>query len=185
MQYVEGLADDQTPPADIAIRSPSDPQALAADWPPRTILHLDIELAGLERARDLIEALREFLDSARSPTAEVPERAAIFLDELTRVDNWAGGIRAETLQAYREAIVGEFTRAGMRESYLREVINWVARHLGQEFDYRDVRPLIRADGGFVVTLNWEGDLAGGGVYGLPATEILAVLEAPSLAPSRS
>ena len=31
-----------------------------------------------------------------------------------------------------------FTRAGLRESYLREVVNWVAAHLGQEFDARGI-----------------------------------------------
>jgi len=49
-----------------------------------------------------------------------------------------GEIRPETFQLYREAIVGEFTRAGLRESYLREVVNWVAGHLGQEFDARGI-----------------------------------------------
>jgi predicted AAA+ superfamily ATPase len=49
-----------------------------------------------------------------------------------------GGVRAETFQLYREAIVGEFTRAGLRESYLREVVNWLASHLGQEFNARGI-----------------------------------------------
>lgn len=47
-------------------------------------------------------------------------------------------VRAETYQMYREAIVGEFTRAKLREPYLREVINWIAGHLGQEFDSRGI-----------------------------------------------
>ena len=45
-----------------------------------------------------------------------------------------GAVRAETYQTYREAIVGEFARAKFRDSYLREVINWIAGHLGQEFE---------------------------------------------------
>jgi len=47
-------------------------------------------------------------------------------------------VRAETYQMYREAIIGEFTRAKYREGYLREVINWIAGHLGQEFDSRGI-----------------------------------------------
>jgi uncharacterized protein len=225
---------------------------IAAGWPTRQILYLDVELAGLERGADLVAALRTYLDGERSQAGQAQARCAIFLDEVTRIDNWAGAIRglvdndelrnvtlvatgshtrdvraggerlpsrrggieldwellplsfrefvalvaphlrlppvllalsledarasrramellrpqisalferylavggfmpainddaaygavrAETFQIYREAITGEFTRAGLRESYLREVINWLADHLGQEFDYRDV-----------------------------------------------
>lgn len=231
-------------------------ELLLTGWPARRILYLDVELAGLERGRDLVEALRNYLDSARSNAstgagAKSPERLAIFLDEVSRVDQWAGAlrglidndelrgatvvatgshtrdlreggerlpgrrgggseldlellplsfreyvalvepelalpapltslreealrenslaraasrprldellrrylltggfltaindaavhekVRAETFDAYRAAIVGEFTRAGLRESYLREVVNWVTSHLGQEFDAR-------------------------------------------------
>ncbi|HEX5417706.1 MAG TPA: DUF4143 domain-containing protein, partial [Chloroflexota bacterium] len=49
-----------------------------------------------------------------------------------------GAVRAETFQTYREAIIGEFTRAKFREPYLREVVNWIAGHLGQEFDSRGI-----------------------------------------------
>jgi predicted AAA+ superfamily ATPase len=226
---------------------------LASGWPARKILYLDVELAGLEKARDLVAALRSYLDVERSPIAQPHRRLAVLLDEVTRVENWAGalrglvdndelrdivliatgshtrdlreggerlpgrrgggteldlellplsfreyvaltdptlslpppigsidvpgvaagarerdtirvrlvalfrhylatggfltalndeaeggGVRAETFQIYREAIIGEFTRAGLRESYLREVVNWLAGHLGQEFDYRGI-----------------------------------------------
>src|SRR4051794_38039402 len=38
--------------------------ALLADgWPARRILYLDVELAGLDTPRDLIAALREYLDA--------------------------------------------------------------------------------------------------------------------------
>lgn len=226
---------------------------LAGGWPPRKILYLDVELAGLERAKDLVTALRAYLDGEQPTPGRPPERLAIFLDEVTRIEHWAGalrglidndelrgvtivatgshtrdlreggerlpgrrgggseldlellplsfrdyvtlidpalnlpspvrsllpdelraggreraairprlgalferylttggfltalndeadsgGVSAETFQIYREAILGEFTRAGLREAYLREVINWLAVHLGQEFDYRGV-----------------------------------------------
>ncbi len=226
---------------------------LEADWPARKLLYLDVELAGLERSRDLVAALRAYLDSERSTGGQTEARLTIFLDEVTRVEHWAGalrglidndelrgttvvatgshtrdlreggerlpgrrgggseldlellplsfreyvalldpalalpppvaslqrddlragrrdrdtvrprlgalferylatggfltgindeaasgGVRAETFQAHREAIVGGFTRAGLREAYLREVINWLASHLGQEFDYRGI-----------------------------------------------
>lgn len=230
---------------------------LATGWPPRAILYLDVELAGLETASDIVAALRAYLDSrALLPSAAltgVGERLAIFLDEVTRVRDWAGAIRglvdndelldvtliatgshttdlrrggerlpgrrgggpeldleclplsfreyaqlldpelrlpppvrmftpselrssrsdrtlirsrlepllerylltggfltalndaarqsqvlAETFQAYREAIAGEFTRAGLREAYLRELIDWLSQRLGQELDYRGI-----------------------------------------------
>jgi predicted AAA+ superfamily ATPase len=230
---------------------------IAQGWSPDCLLYLDVELAGLETAKDLIAALRDFLDTrdALQGAARTGdgERLAIFLDEVTRVQDWAGAIRGlidndelldatviatgshttdlrrggerlpgrrgggqeldlellplsfreyvalvepglglprmvttftptelratrrdralirprlkahlekyllsgglltalndvardaqilpETYQAYREAISGEFTRAGLSESYLRELIDWVARHLGQEIDYRGV-----------------------------------------------
>ncbi len=226
---------------------------LASGWPARKILYLDVELAGLERAKDLVAALRAYLDGEQPSTGPPPERLAIFLDEVTRIEHWAGalrglidndelrgvtlvatgshtrdlreggerlpgrrgggseldlellplsfreyvalvdpalvlplpvralladelrtgardrimirprlgalferylatggfltalndeaeggGVRPETFGLYRDAIVGEFTRAGLREAYLREVINWLAGHLGQEFDYRGV-----------------------------------------------
>lgn len=224
---------------------------LADGWPARRLLYLDVELAGLETARDLVAAIREFLDVERSPLAGDQPRLAVFLDEVTRVRGWAGAVRglvdndelrgvmlvatgshtadlrqggerlpgrrggggeldlellplsfreyvglvdpglplpptiasfepeslrrgrrdrdvarprlaallerylmtggflsalndeathgavlAETFEAYREAVAGEFTRAGLREAYLREVVDWLARHLGQELDYR-------------------------------------------------
>lgn len=49
-----------------------------------------------------------------------------------------GGVSAETFQLYREAIISEFTRAGLRESYLREAVNWLVSRLGQEFDARGI-----------------------------------------------
>ena len=229
--------------------------ALLADgWPAHAILYLDVELAGLETARDLIEALRAYIDSERSrTTAGASPRLAILLDEVTRVQDWAGAARglvdndelldvtlvatgshttdlrrggerlpgrrgggqeldleclplsfreyvqlsepelrlpppvdsftpdklrvsrhdralitsrleplferyllaggfltalndvarhtqvmAETFQGYREALAGEFTRAGLRETYLRELIDWLSHHLGQELDYRGI-----------------------------------------------
>jgi predicted AAA+ superfamily ATPase len=226
---------------------------LEGGWPAQQILYLDVELAGLERASSLTEALRAFIDYTRVPGNREPARLAIFLDEVTRIPDWAGAIRglidngeleyttviatgshttdlqeggerlpgrrgggteldihlspltfreylqvcypdlalpvsitnfepqaiaatsrerlgfylqaeplfarylatggyltalndeatygavrAETYQLYREAIVGEFTRAKFRESYLREVVAWIAGHLGQEFDSRGI-----------------------------------------------
>lgn len=227
---------------------------IADGWSSRKILYLDVELAGLESARDLIGAIRDYLDSERSPAAsDHDSRLAILLDEVTRIPDWAGAVRGlvdndelrgvtliatgshstdlrqggerlpgrrgggaeldlellplsfrecvllldptlplpatvqtftpsdlrasrrertlirprveplleryllsggflsalndvvvhhgilpETFQAHREAISGEFTRAGLREAYLRELIDWLASHLGQELDYRGV-----------------------------------------------
>jgi predicted AAA+ superfamily ATPase len=56
------------------------------------------------------------------------------LNDVARDDR----IRAETYQSYREGITGEFTRADLRESYLREVVDWSSRYLGQEFEYSRV-----------------------------------------------
>lgn len=226
---------------------------LADGWPARRLLYLDVELAGLQTGRDLVEAIRAYIDSERSSIEDSGERLAIFLDEVTRVSGWAGAVRglvdndelrgvtviatgshatdlrqdgerlpgrrgggreldlellplcfreylalvapelpqpapveafvpsqvrerrrertlvrphtdahleryllvggflsalndmarhgavlAETYQSHREAIAGEFTRAGLREAYLRELIDWLARHLGQELDYRGI-----------------------------------------------
>jgi predicted AAA+ superfamily ATPase len=227
---------------------------IAGGWPARHVLYLDVELAGLETGRDLISAIRDYLDSARSPAAPNNDaHLTIFLDEVTRIPDWAGAIRGlvdndelqnvtliatgshstdvrqggerlpgrrgggreldlellplsfreyvelldptlplpatvlafdpselresrreraltrarieplferymlaggflsalndvarggailpETYQAHREAISGEFTRAGLREAYLRELIDWLANHLGQELDYRGI-----------------------------------------------
>lgn len=68
-------------------------QLLVDDWNPRRILYLDVELGGLSTAMDLVSALREYIDFARSTPAESPERLAILLDEVTRVAHWAGAIR--------------------------------------------------------------------------------------------
>jgi uncharacterized protein len=221
-------------------------------WPARSLLYLDVELAGFEKASDLVSALRAYLDAERSPAGQ-GQRLVLLLDEVTRVANWAGAIRglvdngelegvtilatgshtrdlrsggerlpgrrgqagkldwqllplsfreyvsaveaalplppllgsstpeaaragrleslavhprlaalfesylatggflsainewagssrvdAELFEAYRQALIGEFTRAGLRESYLREVVSWAGPRLGREFDYRDV-----------------------------------------------
>src|SRR5207249_6766301 len=45
-------------------------------------------------------------------------------------------ISPETYEQFREALVGEFTRAGMRESYVREVVAWLSRHLGSQLSAR-------------------------------------------------
>jgi predicted AAA+ superfamily ATPase len=230
---------------------------LEGGWAARVVLYLDVELAGLETAADLVAALRAYLDSQRSyrnaGLTGAESRHVILLDEVTRIRDWAGAIRglvdndelldvtlvatgshtadlrqggerlpgrrgggqeldlellplsfrevvglidpglplpkpvkqlipdklresrherpllrtrlhahlerylltgglltalndvarddqvqADTFQAYREAITGEFTRAGLRETYLREVIDWLAHHLGQELDYRGI-----------------------------------------------
>src|SRR5688572_21158554 len=70
---------------------------LAGGWPARAILYLDVELAGIETASDLVEALRAYLDSQASLRNVTPsgvgERMAIFLDEVTRIQDWAGAIR--------------------------------------------------------------------------------------------
>lgn len=47
-------------------------------------------------------------------------------------------VRAEIYEQYREALVGEFTRAALRESYVREVVAWLSGHLGQEFTPGDM-----------------------------------------------
>ena len=221
-------------------------------WPTRRILYLDVELAGIDHQRDLIDALRTYLDAVRPPTGE-EARCVILLDEVTRVPSWSGALRAlvdngeldgvtliasgshaadlreggermpgrrgggaeldvflfplafreyvqlvrpdlrlpaptvdlhpaavagtlverasvghilaglfrdylttggfltaindmrnhnavrpETFDLYRQAIVGEFTRAGLRESSLREVVAWLTTHLGQEFNPGDI-----------------------------------------------
>lgn len=226
---------------------------LSAGWSARKILYLDVELAGIEHGRDLVAAIRSYLDAERPLLKPNDERMALLLDEVTRAANWAGalrglvdndelrnvtliatgshtrdlrqggerlpgrrgggseldlellplgfreyvelveptlplpavveglnrdevsagsreraavrprlvavfqrylatggfltaindeagigGVRAETYQLYREAIIGEFVRAGLRESYLRQVVNWLAAHLGQEFDARGI-----------------------------------------------
>ncbi len=49
-----------------------------------------------------------------------------------------GSVQPDSYQKYREALVGEFTRAGLRESYLREVMIWMLSHLGKEFDSRGI-----------------------------------------------
>ena len=49
-----------------------------------------------------------------------------------------GSVQPDSYQKYREALVGEFTRAGLRESYLREVVIWMSSHLGKEFDSRGI-----------------------------------------------
>ena len=56
------------------------------------------------------------------------------LNDIIRDDR----IRAETYDSYREGITGEFTRADLRESYLREIVDWSSRHLGQELDYSGI-----------------------------------------------
>jgi predicted AAA+ superfamily ATPase len=48
-------------------------------------------------------------------------------------------------------------------------------------DERDVRALAGAGGGLVVSRDFGGSLAQGGVYAVPAGELLAGLDAPSLA----
>lgn len=226
---------------------------LANGWPPRHILFLDVELAGIEKAPDLVAALRAYLDAERALLDPTPPRLVVLLDEVSRVHNWAGGlrglidndelrgvtliatgshtrdlreggerlpgrrgggseldlvllplsfreyvglvepalplpdrlqlldgsalahgaaqrigirprlgalfrrylatggflmslndevatggIRSETFDLHRAAISGEFTRAGLRERYLREVVGWLASHLGQEFDARGI-----------------------------------------------
>jgi hypothetical protein len=220
---------------------------IASGWPATSILYLDAELAGLRGPADLVAALRTFLDRRPPQAAGAAQRLAVFVDEVTRVENWGGAlrglidngelvgvtlvatgshtrdlrrggerlpgrrgggaeldlellplgfreyvalvepallpapvpwptpeelrrgaaarapirprlaalldgyltsggflpalndvaghgmIRPETFALYRDAIVGEFTRAGLRESYLRELVDFLAGHLGQEF----------------------------------------------------
>jgi uncharacterized protein len=76
----------------------------------------------------------------RPRLAALLERYLLVGGFLTALNDEAvhGTILAETYQAYREGIAGEFTRAGLREAYLRELIDWVAHHLGQELDYRGI-----------------------------------------------
>ena len=67
---------------------------IANGWPARRLLYLDVELAGLETARDLVTAIRDYLESERSPSIPNSDaRLVIFLDEVTRVADWAGAIR--------------------------------------------------------------------------------------------
>jgi predicted AAA+ superfamily ATPase len=89
------------------------------------------------------DALRE----SRRERALIRPRVVSLLERylvsggfLTAMNNVAARnlILPETYQAYREAIAGEFTRAGLREAYLREVVDWLSLHLGQEMDYRGV-----------------------------------------------
>src|SRR6266542_1707507 len=66
---------------------------LSSGWPAGSILYLDAELAGLREAADLVATLRAFLDRHRSPGDGATERLAIFVDEITRVENWGGALR--------------------------------------------------------------------------------------------
>ena len=225
---------------------------MSSGWPGRNILYVDLELAGIDHQRDLISALRAYLDTMRAIAA--PEtRYVVLLDEVTRVPAWSGALRAlvdngelvavtviasgshvtdlrkggermpgrrgggaeldivlwplsfreyvqllrpdvllpqpltdltprvvadslversvagpivaglfrgylasggflpaindvhmytsvrpETFDVYRQAIAGEFTRADLRESYLREILAWLTAHLGQEFNPGDI-----------------------------------------------
>ena len=65
--------------------------ALLADhWSPDHILYLDVELAGLETAQDLVESLRAYIDSRKpfrnAGQPDVSGRLVILLDEVTRVE---------------------------------------------------------------------------------------------------
>jgi len=49
-----------------------------------------------------------------------------------------GRVTRDAYRQFRDAINGEVSRAGLRESYFRELVSWLGhRHLGREFSWRD------------------------------------------------
>jgi predicted AAA+ superfamily ATPase len=50
----------------------------------------------------------------------------------------SGQIAAHVYEVYLDAVLGDVSRLGRRESYFRELLGWVARRLGDPFDWRDV-----------------------------------------------
>lgn len=49
-----------------------------------------------------------------------------------------GRIPAYIYEIYRDAILGDVSKLGRRESYFRELVGWVTQRLGDPFDWRDV-----------------------------------------------
>lgn len=50
----------------------------------------------------------------------------------------SGQIPTYVYEIYRDAILGDVSKLGRRESYFRELVGWVTRRLGDPFDWRDV-----------------------------------------------
>jgi len=50
----------------------------------------------------------------------------------------AGQIPTHVYEIYRDAVLGDVSKLGRRESYFRELLGWVTRRLGDPFDWRDV-----------------------------------------------
>lgn len=50
----------------------------------------------------------------------------------------SGQIPTHVYEIYRDAVLGDVSKLGRRESYFRELLGWVTRRLGDPFDWRDV-----------------------------------------------
>lgn len=50
----------------------------------------------------------------------------------------SGRIPPYVYEIYRDAVLGDVSKLGRRESYFRELVGWVTRRLGDPFDWRDV-----------------------------------------------
>jgi predicted AAA+ superfamily ATPase len=50
----------------------------------------------------------------------------------------AGKVEDYVYELHRDSFIGEITRVGKRESYLREIITWIAERHGKPFDWRDI-----------------------------------------------
>lgn len=50
----------------------------------------------------------------------------------------AGKVEDFVYELHRDSIIGEVTKIGKRESYLREIITWISERHGNPFDWRDI-----------------------------------------------
>ncbi len=50
----------------------------------------------------------------------------------------AGKVEDFVFELHRDSIVGEVTRIGKKETYLREIVSWVSERHGNPFDWRDI-----------------------------------------------
>ncbi len=50
----------------------------------------------------------------------------------------AGKVEDYVYELHRDSIIGEITRIGKKESYLREIVTWILERHGHPFDWRDI-----------------------------------------------
>jgi predicted AAA+ superfamily ATPase len=50
----------------------------------------------------------------------------------------AGKVEAYVYELHRDSIIGDVTRIGKRESYLREIVTWISERHGNPFEWRDI-----------------------------------------------